>query len=39
MEMTEIKDAPVDPSVFKVPAEFTLRPPQTRGRGGLVPSP
>lgn len=37
MEMTEIKDAPVDPSVFKVPAEFTLRPPQTRGRGGSTP--
>jgi hypothetical protein len=39
MEMTEIKDAAVDPSVFKVPADFTLRPPQGRGRGGLVPSP
>jgi hypothetical protein len=34
MEMTEIKDAPVDPAVFKIPAEFTLRPPQGRGRGG-----
>lgn len=34
MEMTEITDAPVDAAVFKVPAEFTLRPPQTRGRGG-----
>ena len=34
MEMTEIKEAPVDPGVFKVPAEFTLRPPQGRGRGG-----
>jgi hypothetical protein len=33
MEMTEIKDEPVDPAVFKVPAEFTLRP-QGRGRGG-----
>ena len=34
MEMTEIKDAPVDPALFKVPADFTLRPPQGRGRGG-----
>jgi hypothetical protein len=34
MEMTEIKDAPVDPGIFKVPAEFTLRPPPQRGRGG-----
>jgi hypothetical protein len=34
MEMTEIKEAPIDPGVFKVPAEFTLRPPQGRGRGG-----
>jgi hypothetical protein len=34
MEMTDIKDAPVDPAQFKVPAEFTLRPPQGRGRGG-----
>jgi hypothetical protein len=34
MEMTEIKDTPVDLAVFKVPAEFTLRPPQGRGRGG-----
>jgi hypothetical protein len=34
MEMTEIKEGPVDLSVFKVPAEFTLRPPQGRGRGG-----
>jgi hypothetical protein len=38
MEMTEIKESPVDPAVFKVPAEFTLRPPQSRGRGG-APSP
>jgi hypothetical protein len=34
MEMTEIKDGPVDAAVFKVPADFTLRPPQGRGRGG-----
>lgn len=38
MEMTDIKEAPVDPTLFKVPAEFTLRPPQQRGRGGF-PSP
>ncbi len=37
MEMTEIKEAQVDPSVFKIPAEFTLRPPQGRGRGGAHP--
>ena len=35
MEMTDIKEAPVDPNLFKVPAEFTLRPPQGRGRGGV----
>ena len=34
MEMTEIKEAQVDVGAFKVPAEFTLRPPQGRGRGG-----
>jgi hypothetical protein len=35
MEMTEIKEAPLDPGVFRLPAEFTLRPPQQgRGRGG-----
>ena len=34
MEMTDIKEAQVDPGLFKVPAEFTLRPPQSRGRGG-----
>jgi hypothetical protein len=34
MEMTEIKEAPVDAALFKVPAEFTLRPPPQRGRGG-----
>ena len=39
MEMTEIKETPVDPNVFKVPAEFTLRPPQGRGRGGANPNP
>jgi hypothetical protein len=34
MEMTEIKEAPIDPAAFKVPADFTLRPPPQRGRGG-----
>ena len=34
MEMTEIKETPLDTAVFKVPADFTLRPPQGRGRGG-----
>ena len=38
MEMTEIKEGPVDPALFKVPSDFTLRPPQGRGRGGS-PSP
>jgi hypothetical protein len=33
MEMTEIKEAPIDAALFHVPAEFTLRP-QGRGRGG-----
>jgi hypothetical protein len=39
MEMTEIKDGTVDPASFKVPADFTLRPPQGRGRGGSAPNP
>jgi hypothetical protein len=34
MELTNVKEAPIDPGLFKVPAEFTLRPPQGRGRGG-----
>jgi hypothetical protein len=33
MEMTEIRESPVDAAVFEVPAEFTLRA-QGRGRGG-----
>jgi hypothetical protein len=33
MEMTDIKEAPVDPTVFKVPAEFTLDSARLRGRG------
>jgi hypothetical protein len=33
MEMTEIKEAPVDTALFHVPSDFTLRP-QGRGRGG-----
>jgi hypothetical protein len=37
MEMTEIKETSVDPKTFTVPAEFTLRPPQSRGRGGSTP--
>lgn len=34
MEMTEIKPGEVDQSTFTIPAEFTLRPAQGRGRGG-----
>jgi hypothetical protein len=34
MEMTGIKEQPVDPAIFRIPADYTLRPPPQRGRGG-----
>jgi hypothetical protein len=37
MELTDIKEAPLAMDLFKVPADFTLRPPQGRGRGGSAP--
>lgn len=39
MEMTNIKPAPVDLATFQIPADFTLRPPQGRGRGGASSQP